>query len=59
MHIARGETVFSQGEVGDAAFLLEAGSVAIHQHIDGHQLELDAVAPGEIFGEMAILVVRI
>ena len=55
MHIARGERVFSQGESGDAAFLLETGTVAIHQQIDGHQLELDAVSPGEIFGEMAIL----
>jgi len=55
LHIARGEKVFSQGETGETAFLLETGTVAIHQHIDGHQLELDAVSPGEIFGEMAIL----
>ena len=50
-----GQKVFGQGEVGATAFLLESGSVAIHQTIDGRQLELDPVLPGEIFGEMAVL----
>jgi len=52
---APGQKVFGQGEPGETAFLLESGKVAIHQHIDGRQLELDSVSPGEIFGEMAIL----
>ncbi len=51
----RGERVFGQGDPGDATYLLEAGRVTIHQLIDGRPLELDAVEPGEIFGEMAVL----
>ncbi len=55
MRVARGESVFQQGEVGEVAYLLESGQISIHQHIDGHSLELDSVRPGEIFGEMAVL----
>ena len=55
IRVGRGETVFVQGDHGDSAFLLEAGRITIRQVIDGRALELDAVEPGEIFGEMAVL----
>ena len=55
IRVGRGETVFAQGDHGDSAFLLEAGRITIRQVIDGRALELDAVEPGEIFGEMAVL----
>ncbi len=50
-----GETIFQQGETGDAAFVVQKGRVRLYQMVDGHQVELDDILPGEIFGEMAVL----
>jgi len=55
LHFAPGQRIFTQGDSAYAAFVLESGKVSVHQHIDGHHLDLDPVEPGEIFGEMALL----
>jgi CRP-like cAMP-binding protein len=51
----KGATVFAQGERGDAAYILERGSIRIFQHVESHIIELDTLKPGEIFGEMAVM----
>ncbi|MBI5163503.1 MAG: cyclic nucleotide-binding domain-containing protein [Magnetospirillum sp.] len=55
LRFPRGAVIFSQGDTGDAAYVLRAGTVTLHQTIDGLVVELGAVEPGSIFGEMAII----
>ncbi len=53
--IKKGEVVFKEGDAGDAAFVVEVGSVAIVKQIEGSEVRLATIGPGELFGEMAIL----
>ena len=50
-----GETLFSQGEPGDALYIVEAGEIEISVlSADGRKLALDMVVPGEVLGEIAL-----
>lgn len=53
--VAAGTMLFRQGDPGDAAYILEKGKVMIFQQVEGQRVELDAIRPGEIFGEMAVI----
>lgn len=54
--LARGETVFRQGEPGDAMFVSVQGRIAIWARGTGHaERRLVSFAPGVVFGEMAML----
>ena len=55
MNVSAGSSVFAQGDLGDAAYLLLSGSISMRQAAYGQTVELDVIAPGEIFGEMAVL----
>ncbi|MBI1994148.1 MAG: cyclic nucleotide-binding domain-containing protein [Deltaproteobacteria bacterium] len=51
-----GQTIFRQGDPGDALYLIESGTVEIHRH--GSPQEPTAVVtlgPGEAIGELALL----
>lgn len=52
-----GETIFVQGDRGDALYYITRGQVDITIHIDGVGIEkrLQTLTEGSIFGEMAIL----
>lgn len=52
---AQGDSVFREGEPGDAAFIVETGMIAISKEINGERVELAQLGPGELFGEMAII----
>lgn len=52
---AAGETIFRQGEPGDAAYLVEKGRVAIYKHVEGRKIHLGTLNKGSIFGEMAVV----
>ncbi len=47
--------VFREGEAGDAAYVVESGSVAIVKSVEGSEMRLATVALGGLFGEMAII----
>lgn len=47
--------LFSQGENGDKAYIIEKGRVLIYLTKDGEDFPLSILGEGEIFGEMAIL----
>lgn len=47
--------LFSQGETGDKAFIIEKGRVLIYLTKDGEDFPLSILGEGEIFGEMAII----
>jgi CRP/FNR family transcriptional regulator, cyclic AMP receptor protein len=50
-----GEGVFSEGDTGDAAFIIETGSVGIFKMVEGERVELAQMNEGELFGEMAVI----
>jgi CRP/FNR family cyclic AMP-dependent transcriptional regulator len=51
-----GETIFSEGEPGRAAYIVESGMVEITKESNtGARLMLAAVKAGEMFGEMALI----
>ncbi len=51
-----GETIFLEGDIGRALFVLETGKVDLTKKDDsGGQRKIFAVGPGEFFGEMALL----
>lgn len=54
--VPAGTLLFKVGDVGDRMFLIEAGRVRIYIHDgDGDDVTLAELAPGDFFGEMAIV----
>ena len=48
-HVRAGEVLFSQGEAGDAFYIIERGEIEISVHsIDGRKLTLDVMRDGEV-----------
>lgn len=47
--------IFSAGEVGDCAYLVERGSVLIYLTKDETEVPLKVLGEGEVFGEMSII----
>ena len=51
----KGITLFRQGEAGDAAFIVNAGSIGIYREVEGKRIPLATLRKGELFGEMAVI----
>jgi CRP-like cAMP-binding protein len=47
--------LFEEGDPGDAAYIVESGSVGIFKSVDEGTLHLATLKDGELFGEMAII----
>ena len=50
-----GETVFQEGDPGNAAYIVESGSKGIFRSDEGEDVQLATMNMGELFGEMAII----
>jgi EAL domain-containing protein (putative c-di-GMP-specific phosphodiesterase class I)/CRP-like cAMP-binding protein len=51
-----GDTIMTQGETGDCAYIIESGSVEILvKRGDGKTMRVDTRGPGSIIGEMALV----
>ncbi len=50
-----GETIVREGEQGDAAYIIVAGSCEIQKELPSGTESLQTIGPGAVFGEMAIL----
>lgn len=50
-----GQRIFSQGEMGDAAYIVNKGRILLYQTFEGQKIEIGEVTAGNIFGEMAVL----
>jgi CRP-like cAMP-binding protein len=50
-----GDTIISEGEDGDTAFLVVSGLVEVSVSNAGKTKTLGTLGPGEIFGEMSLL----
>lgn len=52
----RGQLLYAPGETGEALFILKAGHVRLYRlAADGRKLVLATLAPGTVFGEMAVV----
>jgi len=52
---AAGTVLFEEGQPGDFMYVVQQGEVEIRRRVGGVQRVLAVLAPGEFFGEMAIL----
>ena len=50
-----GEYIFSEGDPGDCAYIIESGMVEVEFDKDGRKLVLATLTKGDILGEMAII----
>ncbi|MEA5462765.1 EAL domain-containing protein [Leptothoe sp. PORK10 BA2] len=50
-----GETIFSEGDPGDSAYIIESGRVEIAITIDGQPFPLRILTSGDVLGEMAVM----
>ncbi|WP_294429603.1 cyclic nucleotide-binding domain-containing protein [uncultured Treponema sp.] len=51
----RGSMVFSEAQNGPDMFIIKAGSIKISKVVDGTEITLAMLKPGDMFGEMALL----
>ncbi|MDD9877618.1 MAG: cyclic nucleotide-binding domain-containing protein [Magnetovibrio sp.] len=51
----KGEAVFTEGDAGDMAYIIETGAIEIFKAMDGGEMRLAVMRDGELFGEMAII----
>ena len=52
---ADGENVITEGEEGDAFYIVVEGSAAATKLVDGEQKEVKTYGPGDFFGELALM----
>ncbi|MGB0697109.1 MAG: Crp/Fnr family transcriptional regulator [Rhodospirillaceae bacterium] len=52
---AAGRKVFSQGDVGDAAYIVQSGAVGIYRDAGGKRYNLGTMRKSALFGEMAVI----
>lgn len=55
LNVKKDTFIFREGDKGDAAYVVDAGSVAIVKTVEGTEMRLATVGLGGMFGEMAIL----
>ncbi|WP_417796562.1 cyclic nucleotide-binding domain-containing protein [Terasakiella pusilla] len=53
--VRKGRRIFNEGEAGDFAYIVETGMIGIYKTIQGSEVEITTLNPGEIFGEIAVL----
>jgi NADH dehydrogenase len=54
-HFEPGQTVFSEGDLGDRIYIVLSGRAEVLRRVGGIERPLAKVGPGEYFGEMALL----
>ncbi len=50
-----GAAIFSEGETGTTAYVVESGRVRVFKTVKGKAVDIGEVAQGGIFGEMALI----
>ena len=46
--------IITEGEGGDCAYIIVSGTCRVYKHIDGKQVQLAELGPGDVFGETAV-----
>ncbi len=57
VEVAAGEAFFSQGEMGDAVYVLVEGRAEVEKEREGRSLVLASFEPGACFGEIALVAI--
>jgi serine/threonine-protein kinase len=52
---AAGTRIMTEGDAGDEAYMIMAGHCSVTRAVDGKDEQLAVMGPGEVFGEMALL----
>jgi signal transduction histidine kinase len=55
VNLPAGQMLFEEGDEGDTAYIVEKGEVDIVKRSDNREIFLAKRGPGEVFGEMALL----
>ena len=50
-----GELIFSDGDIGHEAYVIESGRVSIFKEVAGHKVVLGELVDSGVFGEMALI----
>eukprot|EP00746_Dinoflagellata_sp_MGD_P034619 gnl/MRDRNA2_/MRDRNA2_18268_c0_seq1.p1 gnl/MRDRNA2_/MRDRNA2_18268_c0~~gnl/MRDRNA2_/MRDRNA2_18268_c0_seq1.p1 ORF type:complete len:471 (-),score=105.04 gnl/MRDRNA2_/MRDRNA2_18268_c0_seq1:15-1427(-) len=50
-----GTVLVEEGAVGDELFIVEHGSCAVYRMVEGEQIKVKQLGPGEFFGELAVI----
>lgn len=53
--LRKGEVVFHQGDIADAMYVIESGSVAVYREQYGEEMLVRTLNQGDCFGEMSLL----
>jgi CRP/FNR family transcriptional regulator, cyclic AMP receptor protein len=53
--LTRGDTVFREGELDTAIYVIEFGRVSVFRHWEGENYKLRELGEGDCFGEMALM----
>jgi EAL domain-containing protein (putative c-di-GMP-specific phosphodiesterase class I) len=54
-HVAAGDYIFREGEMGDRAYLIESGRIEISTANSGEARVLSVLKQGDVFGEMTLI----
>lgn len=54
-HFQRGETIFSEGDPGEWAYIIESGRVEVAVSVNGRPFPLRILTTGDVLGEMAVM----
>lgn len=54
-HYAASEVIFKEKSMGDEMFVISSGKVRLSTEVDGREVVLATLGPGEFFGEMALV----
>ena len=49
------QVIFREGDLGEAVYLVESGSIGIFKTVEGEEIQLATMKEGELCGEMAII----
>lgn len=55
VEVAAGTAIVREGEPGDTAYMIVSGTCRAYRSVDGRQEPLAEMGPGDVFGEMALL----
>jgi CRP-like cAMP-binding protein len=50
-----GQVIFEEGSHGDWIYVVDEGEVMLSKKVDGQEVTIEVLKPGDIFGEMAYI----